>query len=403
MGAYSSAVRRESTVDDHELSALDALRAFAAIGVLLAHASVPLLFNGTVITWTRAGDVGVSVFFVLSGFLIASSVLRQPRFDTRGYMIRRAARILPLYYVSMLIALVLVDPSPTLTGAGRADVVTHVFMLHGLSRGMRYSMNGVWWTLTVEWLFYLFMGIVSPLFRRGRYGWFLAIGMIALGVLWRLAVFSGSTTAADSAYFVQQLPGMADLFGVGMLLALVSHSGMLRMLASAWARGSLLVLSFSFVIVMLVSYNSNKPDYWENGAMVVVWPLAFAVGIAGLVAGFSIPGTRFHALSRVSGLAYLGTISYGIYLFHPFVIEAFGDAWFTEGRAVSAVPFILAVLTGTVLLSMLFHYGVERPAMVWGRRMARPSPGLRNPDPAGLDRLVDGAPDYSHGRLTTKS
>ena len=200
------------------LAALDAVRALAAIGVVLTHVAAVLLFRGMPMRWASIGDAGVLVFFVLSGYLIASSVLRPTRFDVRGYMIRRALRILPLYYASMLVALVLIDPTPLLSGPGRADVATHVVLLHGLSRGMRYSIAGIWWTLTVEWLFYVFMAIVAAVFRRPPYGWLIAIGMILLGVVWRLVVFETSTSAADSAYLVQQFPGAADLFGIGMLI-----------------------------------------------------------------------------------------------------------------------------------------------------------------------------------------
>ena len=192
------------------------------IGVVLAHVAAVLVFRGMPLRWAAIGDAGVLVFFVLSGYLIASSVLRPARFDVRGYMIRRALRILPLYYASMLVALILIDPTPLLSGPGRADVATHVVLLHGLSRGMRYSIAGIWWTLTVEWLFYLFIAIVAVVFRRSPYGWLIAIGMILLGVVWRLVVFETSTSAADSAYLVQQLPGAADLFGIGMLTALAA-------------------------------------------------------------------------------------------------------------------------------------------------------------------------------------
>jgi peptidoglycan/LPS O-acetylase OafA/YrhL len=85
-----------------------------------------------------------------------------------------------------------------------------------------------------------------------------------------------------------------------------------------------------------------------------------------------------HAATRWTGLAYLGVISFGIYLFHPFVIEAFDRAWFANGRRVSAPPFILAALAATMLVSMMFHYVLERPAMRWGRRLAGASPGPRS-------------------------
>jgi peptidoglycan/LPS O-acetylase OafA/YrhL len=367
-----------TTAEVRDLAALDAVRALAAIGVVLTHVAAVLAFRGMSLRWAAVGDAGVLVFFVLSGYLIASSVLRPARFDVRGYMIRRALRILPLYYASMLVALILIDPTPLLSGPGRADVGMHVLLLHGLSRGMRYSIAGIWWTLTVEWLFYLFMAIVAVAFRRSPQGWLIAGGMILLGVVWRLVVFETSTSAADSAYLVQQLPGAADLFGIGMLTALAVRTGAVpRLWRHATLRSALLVLSAGLVAGAMYVYYDRKPGYWEDGAMVVLWPLVLALGVAGMLVCITRRTSAVHAATRWTGLAYLGVISFGIYLFHPFVIEAFDRAWFADGRTVSALPFILAALAATVLVSMMFHYVLERPAMRWGRRLAGASPASR--------------------------
>ncbi len=361
----------ENADDARGLAALDAVRALAAIGVVLAHVAAVLVLRGMSLRWAAIGDAGVLVFFVLSGYLIASSVLRPARFDMRGYMIRRALRILPLYYASMLVALILIDPTPLLSGPGRADVAAHVALLHGLSRGMRYSIAGIWWTLTVEWLFYLFIAIVAVTFRRSPQGWLIATGMILLGVVWRLVVFETSTSVADSAYLIQQLPGAADLFGIGMLTALAARTGAVpRLLRRATLRSALLVLSAGLVAGALYVYYDRKPGYWQDGAMVVLWPLVLAVGVAGMLVCLTRATSAVQAATRWIGLAYLGVISFGIYLFHPFVIEAFDRAWFANGRRVSALPFILAALAATVLVSMMFHYTLERPAMQWGRRLA---------------------------------
>jgi peptidoglycan/LPS O-acetylase OafA/YrhL len=295
-------------------------------------------------------------------------------------MIRRALRILPLYYASMLVALVLIDPTPLLSGPGRADVATHVVLLHGLSRGMRYSIAGIWWTLTVEWLFYVFMAIVAVTFRRSPYGWLIAIGMILLGVVWRLVVFETSTSALDSAYLVQQLPGAADLFGIGMLTALAARTGaLLRVWRHATLRNALLVVSAGLIAGALFVYYDRKPGYWQDGAMIVLWPLVLGAAVAGMLVCLTHPTSAVHAVTRWTGLAYLGVISFGIYLFHPFVIEALDRAWFANGRTVSALPFILVALGATVLVSIMFHYGIERPAMNWGRRLAGTSRVSRGP------------------------
>jgi peptidoglycan/LPS O-acetylase OafA/YrhL len=397
----------ENADDARGLAALDAVRALAALGVVLTHVAAVLVFRGVSLQWAAIGDAGVLVFFVLSGYLIASSVLRPSRFDARSYMIRRALRILPLYYASLLVALVLIEPAPLLSGPGRADVAMHVLLLHGLSRGMRYSIAGIWWTLTVEWLFYVLMAIVAPVFRRPPYGWLIAIGMILLGGVWRLAVFETSTSPADSAYLVQQLPGAADLFGIGMLAALAARTRLVsRLWGHAARRSGLLLLSAGLVAAAMYVYYDRKPGYWQDGVMVVLWPLVLAVGVAAMLISLTRVSSAVHAATRWTGLAYLGVISFGIYLFHPFVIDALDRARFADGRPVSALPFIVVAVAATVLVSMMFHYGLERPAMLWGRRLAGapPRPGGRPRRRAGAGAgAADGArPSGNAGPMVTR-
>jgi peptidoglycan/LPS O-acetylase OafA/YrhL len=226
---------------------------------------------------------------------------------------------------------------------------------------------------------YLFMAIVAAVFRRPPYGWPIAIGMVLLGVVWRLIVFEISTSAADSTYLVQQLPGAAGLFGIGMLTTLAARTGALpRLWRHATVRSGLLFLSAGLVAGAMYVYYDRQPVYWQDSAMVVLWPLVLAVGVAGMLVCLTRPTSPLHAVTRWTGLAYLGVISFGIYLFHPFVIEALDQAWFANGRTVSALPFIVVALAATVLVSMLFHYVLERPAMHWGRRLAGASPGSRS-------------------------
>ena len=169
-----------------------------------------------------------------------------------------------------------------------------------------------------------------------------------------------------------------------------------RLWRHATLRSALLVLSAGLVAGAMYVYYDRKPGYWQDGAMVVLWPLVLAVGVAGMLVCLTRATSAVHAATRWTGLAYLGVISFGIYLFHPFVIEALDRAWFANGRTVSALPFILVALAATVLVSMMFHYvrrttgdelgsaarrrsaGITRSAP-HGRRPAQPRDGARSP------------------------
>lgn len=359
-------------------ASLDAVRAIAALGVIAVHLYQLFLLYGIDVSWGRAGDAGVQVFFVLSGYLIASSVLRVPDFSRRSFAIRRAARILPLYYVSMVIALVLVDPGPLLSTAGRADVLVHLLLLQSVSDGMRYSIVGVWWTLSIEWLFYIWMVLVGPKFRQGMVGWGIAAAMVVLGPLWRHVAWE-----PNSNYLVQQLPGAADQFGIGMLLALATQASWYRQgTIRTWARNVGAVIAVVVLPVMLWIYHDHHATYWRNTRLITFWPLVFSVGVAALLLFLLAGHGTADRIAERCGMAALGRISYGLFLMHPFVIGELAQAWFPLNPQVPVAPFLAMALAGTTLLAVFLHRTVELPAMAWSRRVSHIENPASWPEPS---------------------
>ena len=354
-----------------DLPALDALRGVAAVGVVLVHVAQVLSLLGRTVRWAAIGDAGVSIFFVISGYLITTSVITAPRFDRRDYLVRRATRIVPLYYASIVVALLFVDSSPLFTADGRADVATHLVFLHGLAPGMRYSINGVWWTLTVEVLFYLFVGLLGPVLRDRR--WTVGVGaaLVVLGPCWR-ALSILRSDGDRTLYLFQQLPGVADLFGLGMILAAVlSHPRALDRVGRPVERRVLLVVSGAALVAAMAVYYRVRLTYMEHPAVEVLWPFGLGVAVTGCLAAIRGSGRWLHDVARWSGLAFLGTVSYGLYLFHPFVMRAIGQNWLQRDPDLPAVVYALASLAGAVVVATLFHYSIERPAMRWGRGRTR--------------------------------
>jgi peptidoglycan/LPS O-acetylase OafA/YrhL len=143
-----------------------------------------------------------------------------------------------------------------------------------------------------------------------------------------------------------------------------------RLFAHRLLRAVIFVLSLVGVVDLLVIANGQRGDSWRSAWFVVGWPFAFAIAVAATLGCLarSSPWTR--GIARWSGLAYIGLISFGVYLFHPFIIDAFANAWFKNGATVSTGLFVAVVLAATIVVSMMFHYGLERPAMVWGRRIS---------------------------------
>ncbi|GHO74790.1 hypothetical protein KSD_25610 [Ktedonobacter sp. SOSP1-85] len=163
---------------DHKqntIAALDGVRAIACLIVVAFHLSlittrdVPLWtasqFNPLFSAVAFAGDTGVNLFFVLSGFLLfmpfASAILwRKPRPSWKRFYLRRIFRILPAYYVSLLLMILLFRPN-YLSIHHWQGLLSFLFLFIDSSADAYKQINGPFWTLAVEWQFYLALPFIA--------------------------------------------------------------------------------------------------------------------------------------------------------------------------------------------------------------------------------------------------
>src|SRR5436190_6048146 len=193
-----------AATDHARWASIDAVRALAALMVLAAHANRlggPVLPGG--LTQRAVGSLagGVWLFFSVSGFLIAGPFLRallrgRPRPPVHAYAVRRAARILPAYWVAFAAMLVLVS------GAQLAhwwQIPVHGLLLHRLVPGESEKLYFVAWTLGVEAIFYALVPLGAWLvwrFVRGSAA--IDVDRLALLILgiWSASVVWGLSLAA---------------------------------------------------------------------------------------------------------------------------------------------------------------------------------------------------------------
>jgi peptidoglycan/LPS O-acetylase OafA/YrhL len=181
------------------IAGLDGLRGIA-IGLVLLHH-----LHAYMLTWWPeggglAGDqigqvlgflwVGVDLFYVLSGFFISLAVLRAKDWNPMRFARSRLMRILPAYYVSMLLVLVFVEYHMLLDVRGWTAIGLHVLMLHQWQSWSMFLINGPYWTLGVEFCFYMVMMVLAPCWRM-RHGWLLVPLCLMVALVWRAGVFLG--------------------------------------------------------------------------------------------------------------------------------------------------------------------------------------------------------------------
>jgi peptidoglycan/LPS O-acetylase OafA/YrhL len=346
----------------HRLGALDALRGFAALWVVLHHfasghhmpALPQALPAGLVTAVFTLGDRGVAVFFVLSGVVMAltAQTVRFDRVNAARFVWRRLVRLWPPYAVAVLLGTVVLGTKVALHEADAhlpspSDVAWHLVFLQDMA-GVP-PISGVFWTLCLEVQFYIVFALTQwlvdpadddPARRQRRRLWvWCAWGAVAL--LWTAGL----------------------------------------QLAPLW-RGSFLTFWYSFVAGVMCGLA------WIQPGRTVVVATAYAALItlagamldetyaitAGLTGLFVMALRRWPALQSAlagSALARLGLISYSLYLFHNPVTsismrlfhKAFGGGLVVDGLA------LIVALAACAAASVLLYRGVEKAAIGWSRRI----------------------------------
>jgi peptidoglycan/LPS O-acetylase OafA/YrhL len=301
------------------VAALDGVRAIAVTAVLLYHAGVP---------GVPGGFLGVDLFFVLSGFLITSLLLRElggsGRIDLGRFWVRRARRLLPAAF--LVIAVCLVAAAIFLPGEAartRADALAAFVYVNNWEQILadhsyfvafqQPSLLQHLWSLAVEEQFYLLWPLVLGL-CLGRLGRRWTIALTLAGVLLSAAAMALLFTPgedASRAYFGTDTHASGLL--VGALLAFAWPLGRFHAAPRKSAAALLdaaAVAGLVAVLAAMVTWHDVDPIVYRGGL------LAFAVAAAVLLAAVSHPACRAGALLGVLPLRWIGARSYGIYLWH---------------------------------------------------------------------------------------
>lgn len=355
---------------------VDVLRGFAALSVVVYHviehfgwetfpSTGPLL-------WFRAGWMGVDLFFVISGFVIGLSAFAE--IDKRGpwgfqgeFFSRRLARIVPLHYLTMLVFVVFISPE-LLFNNFWINLSSHLMFVHNLHIKLHGAINGSNWSLATEMQFYVLMLLVAPWIRTGRW-WAIVAVFIGTAWAWRYGVtlfVQPSSQLGPFPVFVAatQLPGMLDEFVAGLLLAKLVRSELGKKLLA----GGLPVQVALFVLAVIVvsvtmSIYWRYASFWDYPLMVTMWRSLLALACA-LVLLFTI-SIRVTGIARklLSPLFYLGTISYGIYLWHlPVLLSVKRMEWINPS---TALPWVIGLTC--VFASVSWHF-FEQPLLKRLRR-----------------------------------
>ncbi|WP_158615262.1 acyltransferase [Acidipila sp. EB88] len=341
----------------HRIPSLDGIRAFAVATVILCH----IQQRFTVINFPALAPDGVEVFFVLSGFLITTLLLREQErtgsISLAGFFGRRAARILPPLFVYLAVAAVVCKvagkavPWSSILGAG--------LFVGGIFPRVSSFLTEHMWSLAVEEQFYLLWPfLLIWALRRGgkRLAAWASLGLILASPVLRMAMFAvHSPILAHKQGSV--LPGRMDSLFAGCLAAICL--GMPRF-ERAYARASkmwwLAPVFFCILAPVLRVAVGNAYTFTFGYTLESLLIAFFIVWVA------RNPASFVGRVLNFPPIALLGVASYSLYLYQSAMIHGWRGAWWTRSPLTDLVAVLLAGFGS--------YYLVERP-VVWLRLRAR--------------------------------
>jgi peptidoglycan/LPS O-acetylase OafA/YrhL len=308
------------------------------------------------------GRLGVDVFFVLSGFLVirswhattrrASSTLRA----LGDFARRRALRILPAYWCSLVVLLALIA-HPVLHNP------RHLLMFFTLNEYLRFTLpsqvNVVYWSLSVEWHFYLLVPLIAWLMTRlGR--WSVLLGCLVLSFMWW------------SHRPPMQLPqgsifGHLDQFIAGAIVGelVVAYAGGARTALVRFVSRKSIGVAIAVALVAIGTYHGSTLGASRgNGFDPLLHPLFGLCSAAGIL---HLLTTSRHTWLEHRALRAVGMISYSLYLWH-YPILARGIPWARRIVSLPSIvwlPMVIVVFVALAfIVATLSYLLVERPFVV---------------------------------------
>ena len=370
---------------------LDGVRAIAALSVVALHCTVQAdWFRGWEGAYVRQLAGGVTVFFLLSGFLLYRPFVRArfagDRIPAVGrYLRRRIVRIVPAYWL----ALTALAAWPGLPGAplGLASWRYYLF-LQDFHRSTLFDGLGTAWSLGTEMSFYVLLPVYAAVLARGTRRLAsrrrVSVELALLAGLSALSLVARTTLSAKHPNLGYTILGTWDWFAIGMALAVVSVAceGAERqplLVRLVRRRPSLSWLAAFAALTLAAAYweRTHRYDAYAGGALHYIWAVMALFVLLPAVFGVERGAPRRVLANPV--VAWLGVVSYGIYLWHlPLVPEVDRALAAVAGRphhgAVGAVAITVCTSACAIGLAALSYVLVEKPLLAL-RDRALPSRG----------------------------
>jgi peptidoglycan/LPS O-acetylase OafA/YrhL len=364
-------------LENSRIKQLDGLRGLAVLFVVAFHyinnqISIGLAdqqsattFQKILLKTTYFGWVGVDLFFVLSGFLIGSILLRNKKSINlfKTFYIRRFVRIIPIYYLLLVVFFT----------CKQAIATPNVFMFdHGFSltyyflfiQNFAMGFNNTFgfpalvptWSLAVEEQFYLIIPLIVYFFKQKNLKFFIAFCLIVAPICRHL-----------SANWYQQytlLLCRIDAPAMGFLIAYLLQNEKIKIFLFKNLK-SVKYLTVFLILVSVVLYKYSDVDVFNHSIISTIFGFTIFI-IVHTESGFVFKFTT----SKV--LVFLGGISYFVYLYHLLILHVFHFIFLNHSapqmKTVADCLLTISALFTTILFAMVSFRFLERPLIAWSHK-----------------------------------
>lgn len=364
---------------------LDGIRGLAVLSVVIYHTAyfnpnVPL--QKLLFCLTKAGFMGVPIFFVLSGFLIAFTIIKtKDRFNLFHYATRRAAKILPPFILSLvvfsLLSMFWKNPENIFLSS-----LAYLSTIANFTRGWD-EINPVFWSLMVEIHFYIVFPPLYFFLRR----FFRYPELIAALILFIVPITARSVTHLDTSsdlsiwfHNANMFPKALDNFVLGILFAHIlsnkdRYQWLIRKSRPLCALG-IILLCLSYLGSAIYDFSKSPEQFARaspNLSAFEIFRYLPAFGTFFLLFCVFLPiGSLVDRVLGFPPLQYLGVISYEWFLFHyppvQFLASVVGNA---GGSGILYAARTLLPFFATLAFSAIVYHFVSKPILDWSKSRLR--------------------------------
>ncbi len=360
------------------VASLTGLRGIAALFVFIFHYDTfnpgirldqAIPFFGTLLQFPLGlGWAGVDLFFVLSGFLLALPFARNrlagnPPPAIGHYYQRRLLRVFPAYYAQLIILLIGGAWFLTWHPLSFGELFAHVFMFFNVGPSPVRPLVGVWWTLPVEFSFYLLLPLIAWAMRPRP--WVALLGVsVLISVVYRWWTVGHLASGGEAFLVASHLPGSLPEFTLGASAAVLVQ----WMDLSSVRRPAPLMLDMMLIAGLAAAglwlwfiVLPNGASYWQGHWSMIATPSILGSALALTVISLYWGSKVGRMLFANPVVYFLGLISYSLYLWHFIVLQQapglFGESW----ASLAGFTRFLASLLLVVAISAISYALFERP------------------------------------------